>query len=244
METRKVALVTGGGKRIGAAIAWALHAAGYQLLIHHNRAAGEAGALADALNGERANSVFTVGANLTDAAAPDCLIDSVERHFGRLDLLVNNASVYEPTPLPTLATDDFDRIMHTNLRAPLFLAAKAAPMLRQAAGSIVNLTDIYAERPTEDHAIYLAAKAGLAAATRSLALDLAPEIRVNAIAPGAMLWPEEGANDARRQKILARIPLARSGSAEDIAQAVCYLAAAPYVTGHTLTVDGGRSLTI
>lgn len=245
MDTEeKVALVTGGGKRIGAAIARALHLEGYRLLIHHNRAAAEADDLATQLNAVRPATVFTVAADLTDASAPVCLLDCLQHRFGRLDLLVNNASVYEPTPLPTLATDDFDRIMHTNLRAPLFLAAASVPLLKAVRGSIVNLTDIYAARPTEDHAIYLAAKAGLAAVTRSLALDLAPEIRVNAIAPGAMLWPTEGASDARRQKILSRIPLARAGTAEDIAQAVCFLASAPYVTGHTLTVDGGRSLTI
>lgn len=240
----RVAVVTGGAKRIGAAIVTALHGAGYRVVIHYNSAASTAAALADTLNQQRADSVFALSADLTEAEAPARVIAASLDRFGRIDLLVNNASVYEPTPLDVLHPDDFDRIIHTNLRAPLLAAAAAAPHLRTAAGSVVNITDIYAERPTEQHSVYIAAKAGLAAVTRSLALDLAPAVRVNAIAPGAMLWPAEGASDERRQRILERIPLRRAGCAEDIAGAVLFLAESPYITGHTLTVDGGRSLTI
>lgn len=239
----KVALVTGAAKRVGAAIARTLHAAGYDVVVHHLTSHDEAEALVTELNATRNGSARHVSADLKDLAACRMVVEYAAGEFGGLDLLVNNASVYAATPLAELDEWDFAEIIEINLRAPLFLAKHAAPLIARRRGAIINVTDVYAERPTEHHPIYLASKAGLAALTGSLALDLAPDVRVNAVAPGAILWPE-GGDVERRERILARIPAGRPGGPGDIAEAVAYLADAEYVTGHTLRVDGGRSLTI
>ena len=239
----KVALVTGAAKRVGACIVRTLHASGYHVVVHHHTSADAAQALVLDLNRRRRESCVAVAADLADPDACRATVSRALTAFGGLDLLVNNASIYKATPLAELDENDFAETMAVNLRAPLLLAKHAAPLLGARRGAIVNITDVYADRPTEAHPIYVASKAGLAALTKSLALDLAPAVRVNAVAPGAILWPENG-DVERRERILARIPAARPGTAEDIADAVAYLAGATYVTGETIAVDGGRSVTI
>jgi len=238
----RVALVTGAARRIGATIAQRLHADGYAVLLHHNRSGDAALALAASLEQIRSNSAATLAADLLIGGDIARLAGDALARWGRLDLLVNNASVFRPSPLGASSPPLWDELIGSNLRAPFLLAEALAPALRASRGAIVNLVDLYAERPLADHAIYSAAKAGLVMLTRSLARDLAPSVRVNAVAPGAILWPEAGADEAAQAAILARVPLARMGSAEDIAAAVAFLAGAPYVTGQTLRVDGGRHM--
>ncbi len=236
----RTALVTGGARRIGAAIARALHAEGMNLALHHRASRVEAAALATELNAARPGSVTLLAAELLDTARLPTLVEATVAAFGRFDLLVNNASSFYPTPLGTATEAQWDELIGTNLKAPFFLAQAAAPHLRAARGAIVNLIDIHAERPLPNHPVYCAAKAGLAALTKSLARALAPEVRVNGIAPGAILWPEGGRPDAA---LLARVPLGRLGEPEDIARAVLFLFRdAPYVSGQILAVDGGRSI--
>jgi pteridine reductase len=237
------ALVTGAGRRVGASIARALHAAGANVALHYRQAAGPAAALADELNALRRNSALPVAADLLVPAALDRLVASVTDHAGRLDILVNNASSFYPTPLGTVTAAQWDDLIGTNLRAPLFLSQAALPWLRRERGCIVNLIDIHAIRPLRDHPVYGAAKAGLGMLTRALARDLAPDVRVNGIAPGAVLWPENEMDEQTRASIIRQIPLQRAGSPEDIAGCVLYLVRdARYITGQIIAVDGGRSI--
>jgi pteridine reductase len=242
----KVVLITGGAKRVGAGICRRLHAAGASLMLHFRASAGEARLLQAELNGVRANSVALIQADLLDVAKLPSLVEQTLATFGRLDALVNNASSFFPTPMGEITTAAWDDLMGTNLRAPLFLSQAAAPALRKAQGAIVNITDIHAERPLKQYVVYSAAKAGLSGLTRSLARELAPDVRVNAIAPGPILWPDDDQFDElSRQRIVSHTPLRREGSADDIARAVHFLLAdAPYVTGVTLAVDGGRHIAI
>jgi pteridine reductase len=238
---QRIALVTGASRRVGAGIARQLHAGGYAIALHCRRSTSEAAALAAAFEDARPGSGSVHVADLAEPAAAAALVTEVITRWGRLDLLVNNAAAFEATPLAAGDASVFDRIIDINLRAPYLLARAAAAALQAAGGAIVNLVDVYAERPKLAHAIYCSSKAGLVGLTKALARDLAPAVRVNAVAPGAILWPEHG--DAREQaEILTRIPLARCGSIEDVAGAVCYLAGALYVTGQVLAVDGGRSI--
>jgi pteridine reductase len=242
---RPLALVTGGGKRVGAAIARTLHAAGYDLALHCRHSVAEAEALAAELERQRADSTVVLQADLSDPDAPAALVDTLLAQAGRLDALVNNASAFFPTPVGSATQAQWDELFASNARAPFFLAQAAAPALRTARGAIVNLVDIYAERALADHPIYCMAKAALAAMTRALALDLAPEVRVNGVAPGAVLWPGDGKPYADQEALLARTPLRRSGSPEDVAGAVLWLVRdAPFVTGQVLAVDGGRVLSV
>jgi pteridine reductase len=237
------ALVTGAGKRIGAAIARELHAAGANVAVHYFRSAEGAENLAAELNLARPNSALAVGADLRRIDALRGMIADVASHAGRLDVLVNNASTFYPTPLESVTDEDWHDLIDSNLKAPLFLAQAALPHLKAAQGVIVNLIDIHAQRPLRHYLLYGAAKAGLAMLTRSLAKDLAPEIRVNGVAPGAILWAETGVPEKTQQSILRQIPLKRTGAPEDIASAVLYLVRdATYVTGQILAVDGGRSV--
>lgn len=240
-----VALITGSAKRIGAAIARALHADGYDLALHY-RGSGEAmAALAAELEAARPGSTLTLQADLAEFDRLPELIARTIGRYGRLDALVNNASGFAPTPIGSATPAQWDALFASNARAPFFLAQAAAPHLKAARGAIVNLVDIYAERPLREHSLYCMAKAALVMATRALALELAPEVRVNAVAPGAILWPEaEGAKDeAAKAAMLARTPLGRTGSAEEIAEAVRWLLReARYTTGQVLRVDGGRLL--
>jgi len=240
---KPVALVTGGSRRIGAAISRRLHGAGFDIAIHFRRSEVEAQALRADLEARRPDSVLLLPAELAEPGAPEALIASALAHFGRLDALVNNASAFFPTPVGAASSAQWDELFASNARAPFFLAQAAAPALKAARGAIVNLLDIHAERPLREHTLYVMAKAALAAMTRSLALELAPEVRVNGVAPGAVLWPEQGKPEAEKAAVLQATPLARAGSAEEIAEAVRWLLQdASYVSGQVLRVDGGRSL--
>lgn len=236
-------LVTGGAKRLGAAIARKLHAAGASVVVHYRSSREAADSLVAELEALRAGSAMTAAADLNDLEGLPGLVDSALARFGRLDVLVNNASTFYPTPVGTITPAQFDDLIGTNLRAPLFLSQAAAPALRAAEGLIVNMVDIHAQRPLRAHPVYSAAKAALVALTRSLARELGPDVRVNAIAPGPVLWPEGDLDDALKHEIVAKTALKRSGSPDDIARAALFFAAeAPYVTGQVLAVDGGRSL--
>ena len=237
----KVALITGGARRLGAAITTLLHAAGYRVAIHCQTSTTEAAALAATLNAGRADSALTLCADLRHAEAAASMIDTLAARWGRLDALVNNAAVFHPSTLDGSTLADWSDTMDVNLRAPFLLAQRAAPLLRASEGAIVNVTDIYADRPKAGFTIYCVAKAGLAGLTRALARELAPAVRVNGVAPGAILWPEESSAGAQ-QALLDRTPLARRGEPSDIAEAVLYLAGAKFVTGQIVAVDGGRSL--
>lgn len=238
----KTALVTGSARRIGAEIARRLHAAGANVAIHYRGSSNEAEVLAAELNAGRSDSAKIVQADLLDTESLPALIDQVVGWKGRLDALINNASTFYPTPAGTITEDDWQDLMGTNLKVPLFLSQAAIPALRDAGGSIVNIVDIHAQRPLAKHLVYGPAKAGLAMLTRALAKDLAPDIRVNGVSPGAILWPEDGMTDASKQSILEQIPLGRSGQPEDIAGTVLFLVRdAAYVTGQIIAVDGGRS---
>jgi len=240
---RPVALVTGAARRLGAAIARGLHAAGYDLALHYRHSAADMQALVDELEAGRGGSTLVLQAELAQFdRLPELVANTVGR-FGRLDALVNNASGFQPTPLGTATPAQWDALFASNARAPFFLAQAAAPHLAAARGAIVNLLDIHAQRPLRDHAVYCMAKAALAMATKSLALELAPDVRVNAIAPGAILWPDGDTDDARRAALLARTPLARTGTPGEIAEAVRWLLCdATYCTGQILRLDGGRLL--
>jgi len=239
----KVILVTGAARRIGAAIVTRLHTSGARVAIHHRGSANEAEALAESLNRLRDGSAISVQADLLQLEKLPGLIDTVVDWGGQLDGLVNNASSFYPTPLASTTEQQFEELVGSNLKAPMFLSQAAANHLRSSQGTIVNIIDIHAERPLRDHVVYGAAKAGLAMLTRSLAKDLAPDVRVNGVSPGAILWPEDGMTETMRNSILKQIPLQRAGNPGDIADCVLYLIRdARYVTGQTLTVDGGRSI--
>lgn len=245
VQGRRVALVTGAARRVGACIARRLHADGYDVALHARRSLDELGAVARELDAARPGSTHTLVADLDDAGAPQALVDGVLARFGRLDALVNNASTFHRTPVGSITLADWDGLFASNARAPLFLAQAAADALRTGRGAIVNIVDIYAERPLPGFSVYCMAKAALGAMTLALARELAPDVRVNGVAPGAVLWPENGDDYARRDELVARTPLARTGSPEDIAGAVAWLLHdAPFVTGQILRVDGGRSLAI
>ena len=237
------AIVTGGARRVGAAISRRLHAAGASVLVHYRDSEAEANALAAELNGQRAKSAAIVKAELLAPIAPRALVSAALQAFGRLDLLVNNASSFFPVPLGELEASHWEELIGSNLRAPLFICQECAPQLARHEGAIVNIVDIHAERPLKGYPLYSIAKAGLAALTRALALELAPAVRVNGVAPGAIAWPEDGQfPDDERGRIVATTPLGRVGSPVDIAQAVHFLACAPFVTGQIVAVDGGRSI--
>jgi pteridine reductase len=239
----RVALITGGAKRIGAAIARRLHDAGMRVIVHYRQSATEAEELASELNALRKGSAATVGGDLLEPRIQNDLIDSAVSVFDRLDLLVNNASSFYPTPLGRISESDWDDLMGSNLKAPLFLSQSAAPHLRKRRGQIINMVDIYARRPLAHHTVYCVAKAGLAMLTFSLARELGPEIRVNGIAPGAIIWPEQGLDESSKKKMLDQTALATTGEPDDIARCAMFLARdAGYVTGQIIAVDGGRSL--
>lgn len=240
-----VVLVTGAARRIGAAIARHLHAHGHAVALHYRGSEAEAIALRDELETVRADSVLLLQADLAHRDAPELLVDRAIERFGRLDGLVNNASTFFPTPIGETTVAQWQSLFDANARAPFFLAQAAAAHLRASRGAIVNITDIYGERPLHGHPVYCMAKAALAMMTKSLALELAPGVRVNAVAPGAILWPEGDVqqDEAHRAAIVARTPLARTGTPDDIAEAVRWLlSSARFTTGETLHVDGGRLL--
>jgi pteridine reductase len=238
----KVVLITGGAKRVGAAICRKLHAAGATLMLHYRESAGEARLLQAELNNQRKDSVALIQADLLDLGKLHSIVEQTVQTHGKLDALVNNASSFFQTPVGEITAAQWEDLIGTNLRAPLFLSQAAAPALKKSQGAIVNITDIHADRPLKSYVVYSVAKAGLVGLTRSLARELAPEVRVNAVAPGPILWPDDSAFDElSRQRIISHTLLRREGTPEDIAKAVYFLLAeATYVTGDTINVDGGR----
>ncbi len=244
--TDKVAVVTGAARRVGAAIARRLHAHGARVLLHYRGGEAEATTLEAEFNAAREGSAWRVKADLLAHAAPQLLVSSALERFGRLDLLVNNASSFFPTAVGEIDERSWEDLIGTNVKAPLLLSQAAAPELAKTRGAIINIVDIHAERPLKGYVVYTIAKAGLAALTRSLAMELAPEVRVNGVSPGAIAWPEDGQFPLEvRKNIIDDTLLRRLGDPDDIARAVLFLAAdAPYVTGQIIAVDGGRSINI
>lgn len=239
----KVALITGAARRIGAEIVRQLHASGARVVIHYRSSSTEADALARSLNEQRPDSARTLAGDLLDIPAIAGLVDEAAGWQGRLDILINNASSFYPTPVGTISEDNWHELVGSNFKAPLFLSQAAAPYLAKHEGSIVNIVDIHSLRPLREHVVYGSAKAALAMTTRSLAKDLAPDVRVNGVSPGAILWPEDGMTESAQSAILEQIPLRRTGQPTDIAGCVLYLVRdASYVTGQVIAVDGGRSL--
>ena len=239
-----VVLITGAARRVGAEIARTLHAAGATVVLHHRASALEAAALAAELNARRTKSALALRHDLHDVAGLARLLEDVVVHCGRLDALVNNASSFYPTPLGSIDETAWDDLIGSNLKGPLFLSQAAAPYLARTQGCIVNITDIHAERPLKNYPLYCAAKAGLLGLTRALALELAPVVRVNAVAPGAIEWPENDSDfpPAERAAIIDHTLLKRVGSTADIAKTVKFLIFdAPYITGQVINVDGGRT---
>lgn len=243
----KVVLVTGGAKRVGAGICGMLHEAGASIAVHYRSSRAEADALVSRLNGVRPGSAHAVRADLLRTGDLPAMVQEAIQRFGRLDAVVNNASSFFPTALGEIDDAQWDDLVGTNLRAPLFLAQAAASELRRNHGAIVNIVDIHAERPMQGHLLYSVAKTGLSGLTRALAQELAPFVRVNAVAPGVILWPAEGnwADEEMRRKIIAHTLLKREGEPADIARTVLFLLRdAPYITGQTIAVDGGRSINL
>ena len=242
----KVVLITGAARRVGAAIARRMHTHGANVLLHHRGAEKEAVALESELNAIRTKSVIRIKADLLAHSAPELLVRTALERFGRLDVLVNNASSFFPTALGEIEDKGWEELIGANVKAPLLLSQAAAPELAKARGSIVNIVDIHADRPLRGYVVYTIAKAGLAALTRSLAMELAPDVRVNGVSPGAIAWPEDGQFPPEvRKHIIDDTLLKRLGDPQDIARAVYFLAAeAPYVTGQIIAVDGGRSINI
>ena len=241
--TDKVALITGAARRIGAETAHQLHANGVKLVLHYRTSREPAQALQDELNAIRKDSVILIQADLLDTHKLPAVIKEAASAWGKLDILINNASSFYPTPIGSVTDSQWEDLMGTNLKAPFFLAQAATPHLRSTQGCIVNIADIHADRPLKQYSVYSMAKAGLVMLTKSLACELGPYIRVNAIAPGAIIWPENEMDDITKQRILSRTYLKRQGDPTNIAHAVLFLVRdAMYTTGHILNVDGGRSL--
>lgn len=239
----QVVLITGGARRVGAEIARTLHAAGANIVIHYRSSASAATALADQLNLVRPRSATIHSAHLSTADAPEKLVAATLLEFGRLDILVNNASSFYPTPIGQITVPQWDDLIGSNLKAPLFLSQAAAPSLRARHGLIINMIDIHGLRPLKAHPVYSSAKAGLAMLTRALARELGPEIRVNGIAPGPVLWPEVDMEAELKREIIDKTALKRHGTPQDIARTALFLAKdAPYITGQIIAVDGGRSI--
>ena len=245
MSSRKTALVTGAAARIGAATITALHERGCDVLLHYNSSRESAQHLADELNAKRSESAALAQADLSSPAGVASLAEQVSARFGRLDVLVNNASRFYPTAAGETQAWQWDDLINSNLRGPYFLVQALLGELRTAGGSVINILDVHADRPMKGHAVYCISKAGLAMMTRALAQELGPSIRVNGVAPGAILWPENEPDAAEKQAVLSRTALGRLGDPSDIASAVVYFALdAPYVTGQILAVDGGRSVNL
>ncbi|HGG59687.1 MAG TPA: pteridine reductase [Gammaproteobacteria bacterium] len=239
----KVALVTGSARRVGAQTVRSLHAAGYNVVIHYRNSAEDAGILAAELNALRDNSARTAQGDLTHVSALPRLVEEVIGFWGRLDVLVNNASAFYPTEVGEITEKDWDILVGSNLKGPMFLSQAAAPELTRRRGCIVNMVDIHADRPLRHYLVYSVAKAGLVALTKSLARELGPAVRANGVAPGAILWPEAPHDSASQREIIERTALKREGEPADIARTILFLVDdAPYITGQIIAVDGGRTL--
>jgi pteridine reductase len=245
VDQRPVALITGAAKRVGATIARALHAAGYDVALHYRHSRSEMDGLCAELETARTGSACAIAGELSEIERLPQIVEQCVGRFGRLDALINNASAFYPTPIGTVTAQQWHELFASNAQAPFFLAQAAASHLKSTQGCIVNMVDIYAERPLPRHPVYSMAKAALAMMTLSLAKELAPEVRVNAIAPGAVLWPESGKAYADQQELIARTPLKRAGTPQDVATAVLFLVRdARFTTGQIIRVDGGRALVI
>lgn len=239
--SRKVAFITGSAKRIGACTARHLHQLDYNIVIHCHHSRVEALALKEDLNCLRLNSCRLVEGDICELETLELIAQQAQQAFGRLDVLINNASSFYPTPMGTITPMQWQQLVGSNMQAPLFLSQFCLKQLKENHGVIVNMLDIHAERPLNNHTLYCMAKAALVSMTKSLAVELAPEIRVVGVAPGAILWPEQTLQEEDKQQVLQQIPANRMGTPDDIAEAIVYLVQASYVTGHILTVDGGRS---
>jgi len=243
----KVILITGGAKRVGAAISRMLHADGANLMIHYRQSANEARALQAELNLKRPNSAAIIHGDLLNMAVLPTLVEETVKHFGRLDALINNASSYYATELGEIGDDQWQDLIGSNLKAPLFLSQAAATELAKTKGCIVNITDMHVERPKKGYVVYSVAKAGLVTLTKSLAHEMAPNVRVNAVAPGPVMWPEDNPqfDEVYRKRVISQTLLKRIGEGDDVAKAVRFLIKdAPFMTGQVIAVDGGRSLNL
>lgn len=243
----KVILITGGAKRVGAAISRMLHADGANLMIHYRQSANEARALQAELNLKRPNSAAIIHGELLNMAVLPTLVEETVKHFGRLDALINNASSYYATELGEIGDDQWQDLIGSNLKAPLFLSQAAATELAKTKGCIVNITDMHVERPKKGYVVYSVAKAGLVTLTKSLAHEMAPNVRVNAVAPGPVMWPEDNPqfDEVYRKRVISQTLLKRIGEGDDVAKAVRFLIKdAPFMTGQVIAVDGGRSLNL
>ena len=250
METglqNKIVLITGGAKRVGASICRLLHENGANLMIHYRTSVNEARGLQAELNLKRANSVAIIQGDLLNLSVLPSLVQETIKHFGKLDVLINNASSYYPTEIGGINEEQWQDLMGSNLKAPLFLSQAAAIELRKQQGCIINITDMHVERPKKGYIVYSIAKAGLVTLTKSLAHELSPEVRVNAVAPGPVMWPENNPqfDELYRQRVISQTLLKRIGEPNDIAKAVKFLIQdAPFITGQVIAVDGGRSLNL
>jgi pteridine reductase len=243
----KIVLITGGAKRVGASICRLLHANGANLMIHYRSSVNEARVLQAELNLQRPNSVAIIQGDLLNLSVLPSLINETIKHFGKLDVLINNASSYYPTEIGDIQEEQWQDLMGSNLKAPLFLSQAAAVELRKQQGCIINITDMHVERPKKGYIVYSVAKAGLVTLTKSLAHELSPEVRVNAVAPGPVMWPEDNPqfDELYRQRVISQTLLKRIGEPNDIAKAVKFLIQdAPFITGQVIAVDGGRSLNL
>ena len=242
-KNEKIVLVTGGAKRVGKVIVESLHAEGWNIIVHYNSAEQEARQLVNFLNEIRSNSAAALGADLTDFVALKSFSEKALKIFGRLDALINNASTFYPTPILNATEEQWNDLFATNTKAPFFLTKYLLPALLEAQGNVINIIDVHSERPLLDYSIYCMAKAALSMLTKSLALELAPNVRVNGVAPGLVLWAEKNPKTpAEREKILSKIPLKKSGAPLDIARTISFLLNHPFITGEIIKVDGGRSI--
>lgn len=242
-DVSRVVLITGAARRVGAEVVRTLHAAGYNIALHYRSSSQHAEALAAELNATRDNSVRLLQGDLEDTASLPPLVAKAHEFWGRLDVLINNASSFYPTLIGDITEADWENLLSSNLKGPLFLSQAAAPYLQESEGCIVNITDIHGDRPLKNHTVYCCAKAGLIMLTKSLARELGPEVRCNAVSPGAIMWPETDQSEAEKADIVSRTALKRSGSPQDIARTIRFLVMeAPYITGQVIPVDGGRTL--
>ena len=244
-QQAKTILITGGAKRIGRQIAITLHQAGHSIVVHYRSSAGPAAELVKQLNADRENSAVALQGELLDTDSIPTLVANAAEAFGGIDVLINNASTFYPTPIELLEEEFWNDLVGSNLKAPAFMVKACAPYIRERNGSIINIVDIHARKPMANHPIYCSAKAGLEMLTMSLARDLAPSIRVNGVSPGAILWPEDDSGMANQAEVLEKIPMGRMGKPEDISKLVRFLVdEADYMTGQIIAVDGGRSVMI
>jgi len=243
-ENNPVVLITGSAHRIGACIARHLHQQDYRVIIHYHSSAETAQNLIDELNQLRADSADMLKANLSEPEEIEQLSTRAIKCFGQLDVLVNNASRFFPTPMGDVTLTQWENLVNTNLRAPFFLTQALQQELKRSHGCVINITDVYGHRPLNNHPVYSMTKAGLIMLTKSLSKEMGPEVRVNAVSPGAIIWPDNDLSDVRKREILDSTSLQRIGGPDDIAETVAFLARADYVTGQVIAVDGGRLIHI